>query len=99
MRELAGRFATFGRVNAPNLADPTRRRAYRRELRNVARLLRWTGLALFLLGLAGLLLGRSGDWWIAPSWFSLIVGFLLVAAATVQRVRQRRKRASSLPEG
>lgn len=86
-------------MRPPNLKDAAERRAYRRELRKVARLLRWTGLALFLLGLAGLLTGRSGDWWIAPSWFSLIIGFILVAAGVVQRVRYHRKRMANLPEG
>ena len=61
--------------------DPHARRAYRRELRNVARMLR----------LAGLLLGNGEDWWTGPSWFSLVIGAALVLAGVVQRRRNDRR--------
>ena len=70
--------------------DPHARRAYRRELRNVARMLRWSGMALLVLGLAGLLLGNGEDWWTGPSWFSLVIGAALVFAGVVQRRRNGR---------
>jgi len=79
-------------VLTPNLDDPEQRRAYRRELRGVARLLRWTGLALVLLGTAGLLIGGPQDWWTGPSWFSLAIGAALTLAGVVQRTRYHRRR-------
>ena len=81
---------------APNLNDPDRRRAYRRELRNVARLLRWTGLTLLFIGLAGLLLGGTGDWWTAPSWFSLAIGAALTLVSVIQRTRHHRRKMRGL---
>ena len=78
--------------------DPARRRAFRKDLRNVARLLRWFGMLLVLLGGAGLLLGEPEAWWKGPSWFSIAVGLGLLLAGVVRRVRQRRKRADGLPE-
>ncbi len=68
------------------------RRAFHRELRSVARILRLTGLAFALLGTVGLLLGyRAGAWWMAPSWFLLLVGAVLIAAGAIRRVRHARK--------
>jgi membrane protein YdbS with pleckstrin-like domain len=63
------------------------RRAYRRELRNVARLLRWSGIALVLLGAVGIALGGGGEWFVAPSWISFTLGWALVLSAVVRRVR------------
>lgn len=57
----------------------------------VSRLLRGCGLALAVIGAAGLIVARPGGWWVDPSWFSLIAGLLLVLAGTVQRVREARK--------
>lgn len=74
------------------------RRAFRQALRNVSRLLRGVGTLLVVVGLGGLLMGDSGDWWVGPSWVSLIIGAGLLAAGIVQRVRQRRKRTDGLPE-
>lgn len=79
-------------------SDAEERRAMRRELRNVSRLLRGVGMLLVIVGLGGLLTGRSGDWWVAPSWVSLIIGAGLLAAGIVQRVRQRRRRTDGLPD-
>jgi hypothetical protein len=67
--------------------DPEARRAYRRELRSVARLLRWSGLALVLLGTVGIALGHSGAWFLTPSWISFTLGWALVLSGVVQRAR------------
>ena len=83
-------------ASLPN--DAEERRAMRRELRTVSRLLRGVGFALALLGLGGVLLGQSGDWWVTPSWVSLAIGAALLGAGVVQRVRDRRRRTDGLPE-
>lgn len=82
-------------VNTP---DAEQRRTYRQQLRSVSRLLRGAGLVLAALGLGGLLAGERGDWWFAPSWFSLAIGLALFVAGGVQRVRNRRRRTDGLPE-
>lgn len=63
------------------------RRAYRQQLRAVARLLRWSGIALVLLGTIGIALGHSGQWYVPPSWVSFIIGWALVLSGVVSRVR------------
>ena len=60
-------------------------------MRRVSRLLRGAGLLLAAIGLGGLLTSASGDWWIAPSWISLLLGVALLVAGVVQRVRRRRE--------
>jgi len=60
------------------LSKTDARRAYHRELRSVARILRLTGLAFALIGAVGLLLGyERGAWWLWPSWVSLLIGAVL----------------------
>jgi hypothetical protein len=67
--------------------DPEARRAYHRELRNVARLLRWTGIALVLIGTTGIALGRTGAWFVPPSWISFLLGWALALCGIVRRER------------
>ena len=62
-------------------------RAYRRELRSVARLLRWSGIALALVGVIGIALGGHGDWFVAPSWVSFVIGWALALSGVVRRER------------
>jgi hypothetical protein len=82
---------------SPHSGSPEERRAYHRELRSVARILRLTGLAFALLGAVGLLLGfHQGAWWMAPSWVSLFIGAVLIAADMVRRVRHERQRPDEL---
>jgi hypothetical protein len=61
------------------------RRAYRHELRLVARLLRWTGMVLVVLGTVGIALGRGGAWFTAPSWISFVIGWALALSGLVRR--------------
>ena len=75
--------------------DAEERRAMRRELRNVARLLRGVGTLLVVLGLGGVLVGDGGDWWMTPSWVSFILGWALMLAGVVKRVRARRAGGSA----
>jgi hypothetical protein len=78
---------------SPHSGRLEERRACHRELRSVARILRVTGLAFALLGAVGLLLGfDKGAWWMAPSWVSLFIGAVLIAAGMVSRVRHEHKR-------
>jgi hypothetical protein len=65
--------------------DAEARRAYRRELRIVARLLRWTGMALVALGTVGIALGHDGAWFTAPSWVSFALGWALALSGVVRR--------------
>ena len=83
---------------ASTATEVEERRAFRQALRNVSRLLRGVGTLLVVVGLGGLLVGDSGDWWISPSWVSLAIGAAVLAAGIVRRVRQRRKRTDGLPE-
>ena len=71
-----------------SVKDAEARRAYRHELRLVARLLRWTGMALVVLGAVGLALGHDGAWFTAPSWVSFVLGWILVLSSVVRRVER-----------
>lgn len=71
----------------PASKDPHARRAYRHDLRKVARLLRWSGMALVALGTIGLALAHHGAWFIAPSWVSFLMGWALVLCGVVRRER------------
>jgi hypothetical protein len=73
-------------VPQQTVKDAEARRAYRHELRLVARLLRWTGLALVVLGTVGLALGHDGAWFTAPSWVSFVLGWILLLSSVVRRV-------------
>jgi len=68
----------------PNEAEA--RRAYRHQLRIVARLLRWSGAALIVLGAAGIAFQHDGAWYAGPSWVSLVIGWALVLSGVVRRV-------------
>jgi hypothetical protein len=71
---------------APNTAkDAEARRTYRRELRTVARLLRWSGMALVVLGTVGIALGHDGAWYTGPSWISFVLGWALALSGIVRR--------------
>jgi hypothetical protein len=74
-------------VSQPSETEAQARRAYRRELRSVGRLLRWSGMALVLLGTVGIALGGNGAWFVAPSWVSFAIGWALVLSGVVRRVR------------
>jgi hypothetical protein len=67
--------------------DLEARRAYRRELRSVARLLRWSGIVLALAGVIGIALGDHHAWFVTPSWVSFVIGWALVLSGVVRRER------------
>jgi protein-S-isoprenylcysteine O-methyltransferase Ste14 len=96
-REPAAKAADLCAVATTDSTQVEERRAFRRALRNVARLLRWSGLALVVLGTAGFVTSEPGDWWVGPSWVSFILGWALMLAGVVRRMRDRRR--SDLPEG
>ena len=68
--------------------DAQARRAYRHELRLVARLLRWSGLALVGLGTIGIALGHDGAWFTGPSWVSFAIGWVLIVSGVVRRTHR-----------
>ena len=68
-------------------SNPETRRAYRHDLRKIARLLRCSGMALVVLGTIGLALGHSGAWFHAPSWVSFLIGWALALSGVVRRER------------
>lgn len=65
--------------------DAEARRAYRHELRLVARLLRWAGMALVVLGAIGIALAHQGAWFTVPSWISFLIGWALALSGIVRR--------------
>lgn len=67
------------------LKDAEARRAYRQELRNVARLLRWSGLVLAFVGTVGIALGGTHHWYSAPSWVCFVIGWALVLTGVVRK--------------
>lgn len=69
----------------PAAQDAEARRAYRHQLRIVARLLRWSGAALVALGAAGIAFGHPGAWFTTPSWVSFVLGWALVGCGIVRR--------------
>lgn len=78
----------------PNLNDPAERAAYRRELRNVARSVRLTGVTLAVAG-ALLALARARLWPDLPRGAVLAVillGLVAMAAGVVIRARYHRAR-------
>lgn len=80
-------------------SDAAARRTYRNELRGVARLLRWSGIALALVGGAGLILAGPGAWWLPPSWVSFAIGWVLILSGIVRRTQRQRGRSNEAPEG
>jgi hypothetical protein len=84
-------------MSKPDLTDPIARAAYRRELQNVAKPLRYTGVAFALLG-ALLAIARS-KW--APQMPSAIpmaalaLGVLNMLAAIAIRTRYHQQRMKS----
>ena len=70
-----------------SLRESEARRAYRQQLRAIARLLRWSGLAFVVLGTVGIALGHSDQWYFAPSWVSFLLGWALVVSGVVSRAR------------
>ena len=82
-------------VATPISTDAAERRAFRQALRNVAWLLRLSGLALVVVGTVGFLTSEQGDWWVLPSWVSFILGWALMLAGVVKRVRARRAGGSA----
>ena len=71
-----------------NRTEAEARRAYRHQLRIVARLLRWTGAALIVLGAAGIAFQHDGAWYAGPSWFSFILGWVLMISGIVRRQKR-----------
>ena len=70
-----------------SLQESAARRAYRQQLRAIGRLLRWSGVAFVLLGTMGIALGHGGQWFMAPSWVSFLIGWVLILSGVVSRVR------------
>jgi membrane protein YdbS with pleckstrin-like domain len=75
-------------VPRSTLEDAEARRTYRHALRTVARLLRWAGMALVLLGTVGIALGHDGAWFTGPSWVSFVIGWALILSGVVRRVER-----------
>ena len=81
------------RAVPPDLNDPVQRAAYRRELRGVARPVRYLGMALALLALAtAIARHRMPDLPRAVPVFLLVVAALHLAAGVLLRARHHRMR-------
>ena len=82
-------------MSRPDLETEEGRAAYRKELREVARPLRWTGLGLILLGAALTLAvsrGALSDGATVIGYGLLAAGWALVVAAVYMRTRHHRRR-------
>ncbi len=77
-------------MNRPDFDDPDQRRAYRRELKAVARPWRWLGIALLLGGVGVVpVRGRGFD----PLSLALVAaGWAVIIAVIVARSRHHRRR-------
>lgn len=73
----------------PDLSDPAQRAAYRRELRNVARPLRYTGIAFAVIGvILALLRAQSPQIMPAPIPIAaIVIGLFNMLAAIGARTR------------
>lgn len=82
----------------PDLESPEGRRAYAVELGGVARIWRWPGLALVVLGGIGLIVRAVADapmWegWLGPgSVVLIVVGWAVAIVGIVKRTRYHRRR-------
>lgn len=78
---------------APRLNDPAELAAYRHELRGVAPVMRYTGVALAVLG-AVMLVGWRHVWG-GPLWLPVtvvVIAFTLMAVTVARRTRYHRAR-------
>lgn len=76
-------------MTPPDLRDPDTRRAYRAELRRVARGWRLAGLIVLSAGGIGLVDDRG-----APAWAAVGIGSLMLVAVIAHRTRYHRRRMS-----
>jgi hypothetical protein len=84
-------------VSLPDLNTEDGRAAYRKELRGVALPIRWTGLALIVLGAVVALMVRFGvlglsNGVLPVAYAALALGWALVLAGIVIRNRHHRRR-------
>jgi len=84
-------------MSLPDLETQNGRAEYRRELRKVALPLRWSGLALIVLGAVWAVLVRYGMFGLTnetmiPAYGSLALGWALVLAAIYTRTRHHKRR-------
>ena len=81
-------------MTPPDLDDPEARAAYRRELRSVAKPLRYGGVALALLGVA-LAIIKTRIAPAMPGWLPLLVitlAIITMCAAVIARTRYHLRR-------
>jgi zinc transporter ZupT len=80
----------------PDLGDPLRRAAYRRELRAIAPVPRILGFTLILLGAIGLFYWQFREPWRSDirlaSWLLIAAGWILFIAVIVRRTRYHKTR-------
>lgn len=84
-------------MSLPDLATEDGRAEYRKELRKVALPLRWSGLALIVLGAAWAVMVRYGVFGLTnetmiPAYGALALGWALVLAAIYTRTRYHKRR-------
>ena len=84
-------------MSLPDLDTEDGRAAYRKELRKVALPLRWTGLAMIVVGAIWAVLVRYGVFGLTnetmmPAYGLLALGWALVLAAIYTRTRYHKRR-------
>jgi hypothetical protein len=77
-------------MTRPNLQDPAELAVYRRELRNLYKLWRWSGIGIVVAGVI-LMFARDGQF-DRYSMGLLVLGWAILIGVIVQRSRYHRRR-------
>jgi len=88
-------------VSRPDLQSEEGRAAYRKELRQVALPLRWTGFGLIVVAAIWVLAARDSDYagTLTIAYGLLATGWVLVVAGVYMRTRHHRRRMAEIDGG
>lgn len=88
-------------MSRPDLQSEEGRAAYRKELRQVALPLRWTGFGLIVVAAIWVLAARDSDYagTLTIAYGLLATGWVLVVAGVYMRTRHHRRRMAEIDGG